>query len=155
MLSIGLWRFYINTTITNLVIIHRRIFYINHDVSETELSPFSGGTRSVGPNRASFCLGVLLQRYTIKLERQETMFCTRNNSKDINLSFFQFVRKNSVAWVRERTIPTEFVGEDSANFYKVRGVSRNQRGGSRNAGISVFYTADATSSFNALIEALN
>jgi hypothetical protein len=33
--SIGLWRWYINITITILDIIHRPVFYLKHDVSET------------------------------------------------------------------------------------------------------------------------
>jgi hypothetical protein len=33
--SIGLWRWYINITITILDIIHRPVFYLRHDVSET------------------------------------------------------------------------------------------------------------------------
>jgi hypothetical protein len=36
MLSIGLWRRYINITITVLVNIHRLVFYLKHDNSETE-----------------------------------------------------------------------------------------------------------------------
>jgi hypothetical protein len=35
MLSIGLWRWYINITITILDIIHRPVFYLKYDVSET------------------------------------------------------------------------------------------------------------------------
>jgi hypothetical protein len=35
MLSIGLWRWYSNTTITILGIIHRPVFYLRHDASET------------------------------------------------------------------------------------------------------------------------
>jgi hypothetical protein len=35
MISIGLWRWYINITITILDIIHRSAFYLKHDVSET------------------------------------------------------------------------------------------------------------------------
>jgi hypothetical protein len=35
MQSIGLWRWYINITITILGIIHRPVFYLKHDVSET------------------------------------------------------------------------------------------------------------------------
>jgi hypothetical protein len=36
MLSIGVWRWYINITITILDIMHRPVFYLKHDVSETE-----------------------------------------------------------------------------------------------------------------------
>jgi hypothetical protein len=36
MLSIGLWRWYINITITILDIIQRPAFYLKHDVSETD-----------------------------------------------------------------------------------------------------------------------
>jgi hypothetical protein len=35
MLSISLWRWYINTTITILDIIHRPVSYLKHDISET------------------------------------------------------------------------------------------------------------------------
>jgi hypothetical protein len=35
MLSIGSWRWYINITITILDIMHRPVFYLKHDVSET------------------------------------------------------------------------------------------------------------------------
>jgi hypothetical protein len=34
MLSVGLWRWYINVTITFLDSIHRPVFYLKHDVSE-------------------------------------------------------------------------------------------------------------------------
>jgi hypothetical protein len=34
MLSIGLWRWYINIAITILDIIHSPVFYLKHDVSE-------------------------------------------------------------------------------------------------------------------------
>jgi hypothetical protein len=37
-------------TITILDIIHRAVYYLKHNVSQTGLSPFSGGTYSVGPN---------------------------------------------------------------------------------------------------------
>jgi hypothetical protein len=37
MLSIRLWRWYINITITILDIIHHPVFYLKHDFSETEL----------------------------------------------------------------------------------------------------------------------
>jgi hypothetical protein len=33
--SIGLWRWYVNITITILNIIHRPLFYLKHDISET------------------------------------------------------------------------------------------------------------------------
>jgi hypothetical protein len=36
--SIGLWRPYINVTITILDIIHRPVYYLKHDVPETESS---------------------------------------------------------------------------------------------------------------------
>jgi hypothetical protein len=35
MLSVGLWRWYINITITILDIINRPVFYLKHNVSET------------------------------------------------------------------------------------------------------------------------
>jgi hypothetical protein len=40
MLSIGVWRWYINITITILDIIHRTVFYLKHGVSETGLCLF-------------------------------------------------------------------------------------------------------------------
>jgi hypothetical protein len=36
MLSVGLWRWYINITITILDIIQRHVFYLKHEVAETE-----------------------------------------------------------------------------------------------------------------------
>jgi hypothetical protein len=36
MLSVGLWRWYINITITILDFIKRLVFYLKHGVSETE-----------------------------------------------------------------------------------------------------------------------
>jgi hypothetical protein len=36
MLSIGLWQWYINITITILDIIHRSVFYLKYDISEPE-----------------------------------------------------------------------------------------------------------------------
>jgi hypothetical protein len=36
MLSIGLWRWYINITITILNVIHQPDFYLKHDVSEVQ-----------------------------------------------------------------------------------------------------------------------
>jgi len=56
-------------------------------------------------------------------------------------------KKNSVALVCERTIPTESpppVGEVGANFFADRGVSRGQRNGSPRPLISVFWTGAAT-----------
>jgi hypothetical protein len=35
MLSIGLWRWYINITITSLDIIQRPVFHLKHSISET------------------------------------------------------------------------------------------------------------------------
>jgi hypothetical protein len=39
MLSVGLWRWYINITITIRDIIHHSIFYLKHDISETGFCP--------------------------------------------------------------------------------------------------------------------
>jgi hypothetical protein len=39
MLSIGLWRWYVNVTVTNLDITHRPLFYLEDNVSETESCP--------------------------------------------------------------------------------------------------------------------
>jgi hypothetical protein len=36
MLFVGLWRWYINITVTILDIIHRPVFYLNQNISETE-----------------------------------------------------------------------------------------------------------------------
>jgi hypothetical protein len=38
-------------TVTIIYINHRPVFYLKHDVSETGLSPLSGGTYSVRHNR--------------------------------------------------------------------------------------------------------
>jgi hypothetical protein len=48
MRSIGLWRWYINITITTLDIIHRPVFYLEQWFGHCILSPFSGGTYSFG-----------------------------------------------------------------------------------------------------------
>ena len=64
----------------------------------------------------------------------------------IYLNIYIKLHINSVAIVRERTIPTERpppVGEVSANFAD-RGVSRGQRNGSPRPLISVFWTGVAT-----------
>ena len=61
--------------------------------------------------------------------------CGMNDTKD------EKYKLNSVALVRERTIPTERpppVSEVSANFFAGRGVSRGQRNGSPRPLISVF-----------------
>ena len=63
-----------------------------------------------------------------------------------NLDYI-YIKKNSVALVRVRTIPTERpppVGEVSANFFADRRVSRGQRKGSPRPLISVFWTGAAT-----------
>jgi hypothetical protein len=44
---------YFHMTITIIVIIHRPVFYLKHDVSETGLSSPSAETYSVGPNGLS------------------------------------------------------------------------------------------------------
>jgi hypothetical protein len=41
MLSTGLWRWYINITITILDIMHRPVFYLKHDISETGFRPWN------------------------------------------------------------------------------------------------------------------
>jgi hypothetical protein len=43
-------RLYINLTIAIRDVIHRPVFYLKQILSETALSPSSGGTFSVGPN---------------------------------------------------------------------------------------------------------
>jgi hypothetical protein len=53
MLSVGLWRWYINITITILDIIYRPVFYSEQRFGDWILSPSSGGTYSVGSNRQS------------------------------------------------------------------------------------------------------
>jgi hypothetical protein len=40
MFSVGLWQLYINITVTVLGLIHRPVFYLTHDVSETEYSVY-------------------------------------------------------------------------------------------------------------------
>jgi hypothetical protein len=58
MLSIGLWRRYINITIRILDIIHRPVLYLKHDVSETGFClRLQVEITQVGPiERASLCL---------------------------------------------------------------------------------------------------
>jgi hypothetical protein len=51
MLSIALWWWYINVTITILDNIHHPVFYLKHNVSAWILSPFSDGTSSFWPNK--------------------------------------------------------------------------------------------------------
>jgi hypothetical protein len=51
MLSIGLWRWYINITITILDIIHLPVFYLKQRFGDWIRSPSSGWTFSVGPSR--------------------------------------------------------------------------------------------------------
>jgi hypothetical protein len=52
MLSIGLWRWYVNITITTLDIIHHPVFYLKtRCFGDWILSLSSGGTYSNGPNR--------------------------------------------------------------------------------------------------------
>jgi hypothetical protein len=57
MLSIGLWRWYINITITILNNIHRPVFYLKHDVSDTEfcLRLQVESTQMCPVDRASIC----------------------------------------------------------------------------------------------------
>jgi hypothetical protein len=59
-LSIGLWRWYINITITVLDIIRHPVFYLKHIVfGDWILSPSSSLTYSDGPlERASLCLAL-------------------------------------------------------------------------------------------------
>jgi hypothetical protein len=59
------------------------------------------------------------------------------------------ITNNSVDLVRERTIPTERprLSAKLVPTFADRGVSRNQRGGSPTAVISVYYTGAATVSF--------
>jgi hypothetical protein len=44
-------------TITILVIIHSPAYHVVHNVSETEMSPPSGGTYSAEPNRWNYMSG--------------------------------------------------------------------------------------------------
>jgi hypothetical protein len=45
-----------NEILIILDIIHRPVLYLERDVSEIGVSQSSGGTYSIGPNRASLCL---------------------------------------------------------------------------------------------------
>jgi hypothetical protein len=56
MRSIGLWRRYINITVTILDIFHRPVLSLRHRFGDWILSPHSGRTPSVEPNRTSLCL---------------------------------------------------------------------------------------------------
>jgi hypothetical protein len=53
MISIGLWRWYINITITIVDIIHRLVFYLKHVASETG---FCLRLQVRPVDRDSFCL---------------------------------------------------------------------------------------------------
>jgi hypothetical protein len=61
MLSIGLWRWYINIAINILDIIHRPIFYLKYDVSEAGFClRIQVETTQLGPtNRGTLCLHVI------------------------------------------------------------------------------------------------
>jgi hypothetical protein len=57
MLSIGLWRWYINITITILDIMHHPVLCLKTQrFGDWILTPSSGGTYSDGPNRKSWSL---------------------------------------------------------------------------------------------------
>jgi hypothetical protein len=58
MLSTGLWRWYINITITILDIIHRPVFYLKYDISETGIClRLQVEPTQLGPiDGASFCV---------------------------------------------------------------------------------------------------
>jgi hypothetical protein len=56
-LSIGLWRWYINITIAILDIIHRPVFYLKHDVSESGFWILQVEPTQMGPiGRVSLCV---------------------------------------------------------------------------------------------------
>jgi hypothetical protein len=95
MLSIGLWRRYINITITILDIIHRPVFYLKLDVPETEFclrlemepTPLRRQTSSVN--------GVHLSRFHQSSETESSLRNFRVDDDSNN-------NNNSVAWVHER-----------------------------------------------------
>jgi hypothetical protein len=62
MLSIGLWRWYINITITVLDIIHRPVFYLKHNFKETGFClSLQMETTQQGPiYRDSLCVRTIL-----------------------------------------------------------------------------------------------
>jgi hypothetical protein len=62
MRSVGLWSWYVNITITILDIVHRPIFYLKQDVSETGFCLHHEVEHThVGPiEKASLCLCVCL-----------------------------------------------------------------------------------------------
>jgi hypothetical protein len=67
MLSIGFWWWYINITITILDIIHRPVFYLKHNVSETAFCPnLQVEPSQLSPiDRANLCLCTGLETETI------------------------------------------------------------------------------------------
>jgi hypothetical protein len=70
MRSVGLWRRYINITVTILDINHRHDFYLQHDVSET-----------------GFCLRVQVEPSQISI-KEEVSFCPRGQRLAFSIGTF-------------------------------------------------------------------
>jgi hypothetical protein len=81
MLSIGLWRRYINITITILDNIHRSLFYLKHTVSETGFRlRLQEEPNQMGPTeRASLCLHAAGQKAVGSIPDEITEFCSWPN----------------------------------------------------------------------------
>jgi hypothetical protein len=98
MLSIGLWRWYINTTITVLDIIHRPAFYLKYNNSETGfcLSLQVDPTQVSPIGRASLCLRIdRRSRYRLKTETKSRLRNVEFYMKDWTMdSAFNKARKN-------------------------------------------------------------
>jgi hypothetical protein len=78
MLSIGLWRWYINITITILGIIHLPVSYIKQNISETsclrlQVEPIQLGPIAVWRHRLSVCIGPEMSRFHLKLEIESSL----------------------------------------------------------------------------------
>jgi hypothetical protein len=69
MISVGLWQRYINITIAILGIIHRPVFYLEHDNSGNWLSPFLGGTHS----QTSSIYWTQMGRFYLKVETESSL----------------------------------------------------------------------------------
>jgi hypothetical protein len=119
MLSIGLWRWYINITITILNIIHRPVFHPKHDTSET-------GFRWPG-DRDFSQLAVSLQ--LTHTGRQNFMHVTRPMETEQTWpeSTSELYRPS------DRRLSTKLMPT-----FADRGVSSSQRGGSPTAVFSAF-----------------
>jgi hypothetical protein len=137
--SIFLWRWYIKVTITILNIIHRPVFYLKHDISETgfyydmvvwRTNSLLAGIKSFSIRHAPVFVKTSRFEYQPYYEITWLRFLwgfhhiLRANFVRGAFIFSNKTKTTSVVWVRERTIPTNrqpLVGEVSANFLRIEG----------------------------------